>query len=329
MMSVHGIHRRLAAALLALGIGSILPVAQAQAPAPAKPVRIIVPATAGSAADLVARLLGERIAKSGAQSWVIENRPGAGGTIGADVVAKAMPDGGTLLFTANNFIIAPRLYPSIPYDIHKDFTAIGPVAVGHDMIFVNPSLNVKSLKELAVLAKRTSGGLNYGAPFYGSSAHLIMEALGRASGMELTFIAASGGPQSFGEAVAGRVPVVIGSAFAGEGFVKAGRLNAIAAVGAKRSVFLPQVPTLSEEGHAALNLPLWFGVYGPARLPAPIAAQVARDMARVVGSAEFADALVSRGFTPAPGTAADLLAMMRDGEPVFARALAEAGIKPQ
>ena len=303
--------------------------AGAQATFPSKPVRLIVPATAGSAADLVARMLGERLTKPGAQPWVIENRPGAGGTIGADAVAKAVPDGHTLLFTANNFIIAPRLYPSIPYDIRRDFTPIGPVAVGHDMIFVNPSLGVKSLKELVALAKRTPGGLNYGAPFYGSSAHLIMESFARANGIELTFIAASGGPQSFGEAVAGRVPLVIGTASLGVGFVKAGRLTALTAVGFKRSSFLPEVPTLKEDGYPAQNLPLWFGLYGPARMPAAATAYLGRELAQVLGSAEFSEALVSRGFSPLPGTPADLEALMRDGEPVFAKAITDAGIKPQ
>jgi tripartite-type tricarboxylate transporter receptor subunit TctC len=328
-MSTFNRFKRLCIPALAICFTLAAAGVSAQASFPSKPVRLIVPATAGSAADLLARMLTERLTKPGAQPWVVENRPGAGGTIGADAVAKAAPDGHTLLFTANNFIIAPRLYPSIPYDIRRDFTPIGPVAVGHDMIFVNPSLNVKSLKELVALAKRTPGGLNYGAPFYGSSAHLIMESFARANGIELTFIAASGGPQSFGEAVAGRVPLVIGTASLGTGFVKAGRLSALTAVGFKRSSFLPEVPTLAEAGYPALNLPLWFGLYGPARMAPAAIDHVGRELAQVLGSSEFAEALVSRGFSPLAGSAADLLNLMRDGEPVFAKAITEAGIKPQ
>lgn len=297
---------------------------------PAKPVRIIVPAAAGSAADIVARFLGERVSKAWPQPWVIDNRPGAGGTIGADVVAKSAPDGHALLFTANNFIIAPSMYPNVPYDIFRDFTPIGMVATGQDAIFVHPSLGAKTLDELVAVAKRTPGGLNYGAPFYGTSAHLIMEMFKRSAGIEMAFIAASGGgPQSFAEAVAGRVPVVIGSVLAGQGFVQNGRLNALATVDARRTRVLPEVPTLREAGYPALNLPFWFGLYGPARLPAAIVAQVNRDMGQVLGSAEFTEALAGRGFTPQPGTPAQLEATMRNGQPVFAKAIAEAGIKGQ
>jgi tripartite-type tricarboxylate transporter receptor subunit TctC len=295
---------------------------------PNKPVRLIVPAAAGSAADVVARLLGERLSKSGGQPWVIENKPGAGGIIGSDVVAKAPADGYTLLFTANSFIIAPRLYAQVPYDIYRDFTPIGMVATGQDAIFAHPSLNAKSLADLAGAARRTPEGLNYGAPFIGSSAHLIMESLARSANMKLTFIPASGGPQSFTEALAGRVPVVIGAVAAGEGHVKAGRLQALAVVSEERSALLPDVPTLKEAGYPAVNLPLWFGIYGPGKLPPAIVQQINKDMGTVLADAEFAQGLASRGFFARPGTPAKLEAAMRDGEPVFAKAIVEAGVKP-
>ena len=316
-------------AALAFSLPLLAMTAAAQGTYPSKPIRLVVPAVAGSAADTVARLMTERLSKMSPQPWVVDNRPGAGGTIGADTVAKSAADGHTLLFTANNFIIAPRLFASVPYDIYKDFTPIAPVATGQDMIFVNAALGVKSLKDLAALSKRMQGGINYGAPFLGSSAHLIMEMLGRQAGIDLAFIPASGGPQSFTEAIAGRVPVVIGSSTAGLGFVKTGQLAALAVVDARRSSLLPDVPTLKEEGFAALNLPFWFGVYGPAKLPAAVVEQVNRSMVQVLGSAEFAEALASRGYAPRPGTPAELEALMRDGEPVFAKAIAAAGIKPQ
>ena len=296
---------------------------------PSKAVRIIVPAAAGSAADIVARLLGERISKASPHPWVIENRPGAGGTIGADAVAKSVADGHALLFTANNFIIAPSLFPTIPYDIYKDFTPIGLVATGQDGIFVNPDLKVKTLAELIALAKRTPGGINYGAPFYGTSSHLIMEMLKRAAGAEFVFIPTSGGPQSFGEAVAGRVPVVIGSVFIGVGMVKTGRLNTLAIVDRKRSAQLPDVPTLSEAGYPALNLPFWFGLYGPAKLPAAIVQKVNRDMLQVLNSADFAETLNGRGFFANPSTPTELETTMRASQPLFAKVISDAGIKPQ
>lgn len=317
--------RRIALALVLItNTGAVL----AQSAYPSKPVRLIVPAAAGSAADVVARLLGERMSRTGGQPWVVDNKPGAGGIIGADLVAKAAADGYTLLFTANSFIISPRLYASVSYDIYRDFSPIGLVATGQDAIFVHPSLNVRSLADLVAVAKRTPNGLDYGAPFLGSSAHLIMESLARAAQAKMTFIPASGAPQSFTEAIAGRVPVVIGSASAGEGFVKTGRLYAVAMVADERSALLPDVPTLREAGYPAVNLPLWFGLYGPAKLPDPIVQQVNRELALALGDAEFAKGLLSRGFIPRPGKPAQLEAAMREGEPVFAKAIAEAGIKP-
>lgn len=294
---------------------------------PTKPVRVVVPATAGSPVDVLARLLGERFAKLWPQPWVVENRPGAGGTIGANAVAKAVPDGYTLLLTANNFIISPSLYPSVPYDVFRDFTPISRVATGLDVIFINASNGVKTLKELAALARRTPGGVNYGAPFVGSSAHLTMEMLKRAAGIELNYIPASGGPQAFNDALDGRVPVVIGAATAGLPHVKAGRLNALVLIDTRRSALAPEVPTIQEEGYPWLGSPFWFALYGPARLPTAVVEQVSRDLRQVLASREIADALIARGYEARPNSPAELEVQMREEMPMFAKAIVEAGVK--
>ena len=302
-------------------------VAAQSAGYPSKPVRVVVPAAAGSPADVLVRLIGERVTRASPQPWVIENRPGAGGMLGADVVAKAAADGHSLLFTANNFIISPSLFTSVPYDIYRDFTPIGMVAAGTDMIFINASLSVKTLKELVALTKRSQGGVNYGAPFVGSSAHLTMEMLKQATGMELNYIPASGGPQSFTEAVAGRVPVVIGNASAGLGMVKSGRLNALVVIDKRRSALAPEVPTLHEEGYSSISNPLWFALYGPARLPEAIVQHVNREVNQVLGTKETVEALSTRGFEARPSSPAELEAVMRTEQPMFAKVIQQAGVK--
>jgi tripartite-type tricarboxylate transporter receptor subunit TctC len=294
---------------------------------PTKPVRVIVPATPGSPVDLLARLLGERFAKLWPQPWVVENRPGAGGTIGADAVARAAPDGYTLLLTANNFIISPGLYPKVPYDVFRDFTPISRVATGLDIVFINASSGVKTLKELAAFARRTPGGVNYGAPFVGSSAHLTMEMLKRAAGIDLNYVPASGGPQAFADALDGRVPVVIGAASAGLPHVKAGRLNALVVIESRRSALAPEVPTVQEAGYPWLGSPFWFALYGPARMPAEIVEQVNRDLRQVLASREIADALLARGYEARPNSPKELETQMREEMPLFAKAIVEAGVK--
>ena len=294
---------------------------------PAKPIRIVVPAAAASSADLLARIVGERFARTGGQPWIIDNRPGAGGVIGSDIVAKAAPDGYTLLFTASNFIISPSLYAAVPYDVHKDFSPIGLVASTKDGIFIDSSRNVKTIGDLVALAKRTPGGVDYGAPFVGTSAHLLMEMFKRAAGIELTFVPTKGSPQAFTE-----------DCRTGPGgdrerrgrrrHVKAGKLNALAVVDTRRSRLLPDVPTLGEAGYPGLDMPLWFALYAPARTPAAIVQQLNR-AGPDLGVAGRRRALSSRAFEARPGSPKELEALMRREQPLFAKVIAEAGIKVQ
>ncbi len=327
MANVFGsqLHRRTCVAALA---GLACSLAWGQPVFPSKPIRMIVPAAAGSAADIIARLLGERLSSRLGQPVVVENRPGAGGSIGAAAVSTAQGDGHTLLFTANNFVISPHLYGNVPYDIYKDFSPLGLVATGRDAIFVHPSLGVSSLSELIALARSSTTPVNYGAPFLGSAAHLIMESLARISGMKLLFIPASGAAQSFNEALAGRVPVVIGTDSIGEGHVKTGRLKALAVVGQRRSAFLPETPTLDEIGFGEVNLPLWFALYGPAGLPREAGERLAAVLQEVVRSDGFAQAMSTRGYSARHGGPAELQSAMRMDDQVFSRTIREAGIKP-
>lgn len=318
------------ALLLAIIASSIAGPALAQSePYPSKPIRVLVPAAAGSAADFLARVLGDRFSRSVGQPWIVENRPGAGGMIGSDVVAKAQPDGYTLLFTANVFVISPSLYSRAPYDIHKDFTPVGLVATTPNFILVNAAKNVKSVAELVALAKRTPGGLDYGSPFIGTSAHLTMELFKRAAGINLNHIPTKGTPQAITEAMTGRVPVVIAGAVDALPHVTAGKLNAVAVTDARRSRLLPSVPTLSEAGYPGLDIPLWFALYAPANVSTPILERLNRELNGMLRAPDVVDSFTTRGFEPMPGSPKELEDRMRREQPLFAKIIAESGIKAE
>lgn len=316
--------------LLAITASSTVAPALGQSESyPTKPIRVLVPAAAGSAADFVARVLSDKFSRNVGQPWIVENRPGAGGIIGSDVVAKAQPDGYTLLFTANVFIISPSLYSRAPYDIYKDFAPVGLVASTPNFILVNAARNVKTVAELVALAKRTPDGLNYGSPFIGTSAHLTMELFKRAAGINMIHIPSKGTPQAITEAITGRVPVVIAGAVDALPHVTAGKLNAVAVTDARRSRLLPGVPTLGETGYAGLDMPLWFALYAPANVSAPVLERLNRELNAMLRAPDIVDSFSTRGFEPMPGSPKELEDRMRREQPLFAKIIAESGIKAQ
>ncbi|CAN5465333.1 tripartite tricarboxylate transporter substrate binding protein [soil metagenome] len=318
----------LAATAAALFVNAVLPsLATAQA-YPSKPIHVIVPAVAGSSADVLARIVGEHAGKASGQPWIIENKPGAGGIIGSDAVAKSAGDGYTLLFTANNFIISPSIYDTVPYDVYKDFAPIGLVTATPNVVFINSSLGVKNMADLVALGKKTPEGLNYGSPFVGTSAHLIMEMLKRSAGIDMLHVPAKGMPQAFNEALAGRVPVVIGSVLDGAGFVSQGSITPLAVADTKRSPMLPNVPTLAEAGFPGLGLPLWFGLYAPKATPTPVVDTLNRQLQSVLINPEVVAALAKVGFDPRPGSPAQLVALMQTEQPLYTKIVKEIGIKP-
>ena len=303
--------------------------APAQSPAyPVKPVRVVVPAGPGSTADLLVRIIAERIGQPPRQPWVIDSRPGAGGMIGADVVAKSAADGYTLLFTANNFIIAPSLFPTrVPYNVTRDFVPVGLVAAADNLIVAAAGAGIGSVASLIQAAKRAPAGLDYSSPLLGSAAHLTMEMLGRNAGIKLTHVPFKEAQQAVAETLAGRIPVTITGIAAASGHIKAGRLVAIAVTGARRSAFLPEVPTLTEAGVPGVDVALWFALYAPAGTPATIVDWLSRELNAALKAGDVRERLAAQSFDPMGGTPAELAAVMRRQQPEFAKVISEAGIK--
>ena len=293
---------------------------------PSRPIKVVVPAGPGGAADVLARALGDQMGPAMGTSFVIENRGGAGGIIGTDAVAKAPADGYTVLLSSNTFVIAPSLY-KVPFDIHRDFAPVGMVASAPNLLVANAELGVRTVADLVAKAKATPGGLSYGSPAVGSAAHLTVELLGRKTGMPLAHVPFKGPQQAMTETLAGRVPITIAGVSNALPHLKSGKLVALAVTGAKRSPLVPDVPTFAEAGVAGVDVTLWFAMLAPAGTPPDVLARLNTELNAALASPAVAERLGKLGFDPLPGPPAALADTIRREEPVYAGIVKEAGIK--
>ncbi|HEY4373266.1 MAG TPA: tripartite tricarboxylate transporter substrate binding protein [Burkholderiales bacterium] len=237
---------------------------------PDKPVRIVVPFGPGSFTDVAARALAAEMSGQLNQQFIVDNRGGAGSTLGANAVAKSAADGYTLLFTDNSFVIAPAIYAKLPYDPLKDFTQVSLVAESPSILLARAELPAKNLQQFITLAKSKPGALTFGSGGQGSSAHLAMELLMSDTGIKMTHVPFKGIAPAIAEVVAGRVDLAISSLASGMAFVQSGRLQGLAVTSKERSALLPNVPTFAEAGVPAYNANYWFGIAAPAGTPAAV-----------------------------------------------------------
>jgi tripartite-type tricarboxylate transporter receptor subunit TctC len=291
-----------------LGLGALVATAQTF---PSRTVRIIVPATAGSA-DVFARALAQRLAPALGQPVVVEQKPGAGTNIGNDFVAKAAPDGHTLLINGLPLVTNQALYEQLPYNTMRDLAPVIEVAEVTNVITAHPSLPVSSLRELVQLARSQPDKLNYGTPGAGSSGHLSAELLTVKSGAKFTHVPYQGNAQATNDHLSGVLQVGFVNLPVGLQFVKAGRLKALAVTGARRSALLPDVPTVAE----ALSLPDfeltgWFGILAPAKTPADTVARLNGEIAKILKEQGFIDVVKAAGGDVLGGSSAQFEARMR------------------
>jgi tripartite-type tricarboxylate transporter receptor subunit TctC len=237
---------------------------------PNKPVHVVVPFTAGSATDILARTFGQKLSEMWSQPVVVDNRPGAGGTIGAAVVAKSAPDGYTLLVHSAAQAYNPSIYPSLPYDTVKDFIDIVPLAGQPNVLVVAPSTGTKTVAELIAQAKQKPGQLNFGSAGTGSGTHINGEKFKLAAGIDVVHIPYKGTPEALTDTIAGRVTYFFSPISAALPFVRDGKLVALAVSTAKRSSALPNVPTVAEAGLPGFDYSLWVGMFATAGTPADV-----------------------------------------------------------
>lgn len=270
---------------------------------PAKPIRVIVPFAAGGAADIQGRAISQKLAENLGQPVVVENRAGAGGNIGAELVAKSAPDGYTLLFTTStNIVINPFLYQKLSYDPVRDFVAVAMCCGIAQVVVVNSSLGVSSLKELLDAARSKPGALSYGSMGNGSSGHLNMEALKRQAGIDVVHVPYKGAAPAVTDLVSGRISMMIVSYGVTQSHIRSGTLKALAIGSSARSSVLPGVPTASEAGLPGYEAPEWLGFFAPAATPRETVGRLNAEVVKIASSAELRDQWRRNGLEP-PGVA--------------------------
>jgi tripartite-type tricarboxylate transporter receptor subunit TctC len=266
---------------------------------PNRPIRLVVPYPPGGTADLLARVLGQRLGETLGQPIIIEDRGGAGGNIATDLVAKSAPDGYTLLMAnASVLAINPTLFGSLPFDPVRDFAPISLVADVPLILVVHPSLPVKSVKELVALAKARPGEINYAAAGLGSTTHLSMELFKTMAGVKIVTIPFKGSGPALAALIAGQVPVMFELFPTALGFVKSGKLRPLAVTSSVRSPLMPELPTVAETGLPGFEVASWFGVVAPADTPKEIVARLNADIVRIVSSADMRERLAGLGAEP-------------------------------
>jgi tripartite-type tricarboxylate transporter receptor subunit TctC len=284
---------------------------------PTRPIRIIAPFTPGSPVDVVARLLAQHLSIALKQSVVVENRPGAGTTIGMKAASLAEPDGYTLLFQSSSLVVAPAMYKNLDYDPLKSFTPVSNVAWGSWVTVVPPSLPVHSPQELIAYANAHPGTMNFGYG-QGTAPQLVGEWFNKTNGLEIAGVPYKGGMQAITDMLGGSIQLNIGTTSTLLPLIRSGKRRAIAQWGRTREADLPDVPTMIESGFPGLSLGFWVGLWAPAATPAIIVEALNRACNTALGSPEMVAAMARLGVAPSLGTVADFAAFIADETPRWA-----------
>jgi tripartite-type tricarboxylate transporter receptor subunit TctC len=317
---------RFAAALC----GAILVQGVALAQAwPAKPVRVIVPFTPGSATDIMARTVSERLTTQLGQTFVVENRPGAGGTIGVGQVARADPDGYSVLVHSSSYTVTPTTYPNTPYDTLRDLTGVTPLGLLPNVLVISPSKGIQHVRDLVAAAKAKPGSMNAASAGMGSATHLNAERFRLGAGLEVVHIPFKGTPEALTEVMTGRVDYYFCPVNAALPMLKEGKLLGLAVGSSKRSIALPDTPTTLEAGIPDSDYNFWVGMFVPAKPPRDIVNRLYQETARALSAADVRDKLTRLGAEPMEYAPDAFNAYIRDEIAANAALVKAAGIKAQ
>lgn len=310
----------------ALGIGLAAVEAAAQA-YPARPVRVIVPFSPGGAADVPARIMAPEMSKALGQQVVIENRPGAGSTIGTEVAAKSAPDGYTVLLVSNTHVINASLYKKLPYDPVNDFTPVLQFATSPNVLVVHPSLPVRSVKELVALAKAKPGQIDYASSGNGSSQHLFTALFTSLAGVKMNHVPYKGSGQARADLLAGHVPVGVPGIASVINDVRSGRLRALAVTSAKRSPQLLEVPTIAEGGVKGYAADQWLGFLAPAKTPKEAIAKLNEAAEKVLAQSALQKQFQNIGAQAAYLAPEEFGALVRSELPKWGKVVQTVGLR--
>jgi tripartite-type tricarboxylate transporter receptor subunit TctC len=316
-------------AVAAITTAAFAPPSPAQEPYPSKPIKLIVPFTPGTGIDILARTLGQKIGEDWKASVVVDNRPGASGNIGTEAVAKAAPDGYTLLTTASTIVLNRSLFKTVPYDPIKDFAPIAPLAVGRLALVTNPSVAAKTAADFIAYAKSNPGKLFYGSPGNGTPHHLAMEVFKSATGINVVHVPYKGTAGAVQDLLGGQIHVMFLPVHVALPLVEGGKLNMLAAGGAERASATPNVPSLAEAaGVGDVDTDIWYALYAPAGTSPDIVAKLNTEMNRVLKDPATIDTLTKQGLQPTGGSPGDLAKLTRSDLDRWATVIRQAKIQP-
>jgi tripartite-type tricarboxylate transporter receptor subunit TctC len=282
---------------ICISIGCV-PALRAQS-YPAKPIRIIVSTGSGGGVDTISRIVGQKLGERWAQQIVVENRPGAGGAIGSDLVAKSPPDGYTLLTASISYAVIPASHKNLPYDPIRDFAPVAVLVNSPNILVVHPALPVKSVRELVAFAKAHPGELTYCSSGNGGAANLVLEAFKLTTGTDIVHIPYKGTAPGIVDLIAGRISLSAAAGVSTMGYVKQGKLRALATVGAKRAIVAPELPTVAEAGVPGYAVDVWYAIFAPAAVPRDVLAQLNGEIVKLLYAPEMKERLAALGLEPA------------------------------
>jgi len=300
-------------------------VTQAQS-YPSKTVRLIVPFAAGGSTDIIGRVLAQKLTEAWGQQVIVDNRPGGSTVIGTDIVAKAAPDGHTLLVTPAPFTIVPSLLKKLPYDPAKDFEPITLINTTPLVVVVHPGVPAKNIKELIALAKAKPGLMNFGSSGSGGSNHLAGELFNAMANVKIVHVPYKGNAPALSDLLGGHVDLVFNGLTSALPFIKSGKLRALGMTSLKRSAALPEMPTLDEQGLKGFQAVAWNGLTGPARMPKEAVAKAAAEVTRIMKLPELAEQLKREGSDPVGSSTAEYAAFLKDEIEKWKKVIARAGI---
>ena len=296
---------------------------------PSRTIRLIVPFAAGGAVDVLARLMGAKLSEQVGQAVIIENRPGAGGILGADAVAKAAPDGYTILQNTSGAAIAPALYKSLPFDAEKDFAPVTQITGSTLVLVTSPKSGIRSVQDLIERARAQPGKLNYGSSGVGNPLHLTMEMLKHQTGIDILAVPFRGDLQINAAVIAGEVEVAVVPMGTAVPLIKDGRIHAIGVTGKTRNAALPEVPTVQEQGVPGFAVSGWQGWFMPGGTPAPVVDRIAQEVAKMLALPGLRERITTIGNDVIGSTPAEFDAYYKSEIGTYAKVIADANIPKQ
>lgn len=315
--------------VIALAAALAAGVAHAQQSYPTRSIRLVVPSSPGGGTDITARIIAPKLGEFLGHQVVVENRPGAGTMIGGEVVARAAPDGYTLLMGISTLAINPAMYKKVPYDALKDFAPVSQVVALPNILVTHPSLPVKSVKELVAFAKARPGQINFASAGMGTNPHLSMELFLSMTGLKMIHVPYKGSGQGVIDLLAGHVSVMTPSILTALNYVKDGRLRALGVTSAKRAAGAPQIPTIAEAGVPDYEAVQWFGVLAPAGTPRDIVTRLHKEVVRTVQTPDIRQKLMNDGADPVGSSPEEFARFIRAETAKWAKVASEIGIKPE